>query len=158
MATIRIGIYQNANMESKAYKKFYGRIKHASTIDAEVLCKHTAMDSGIEESSVVMIYNAQQKQMKELLCNGHPIEVPGLGTFKIGVTSVGWSVADVQRRFPKFNPETDDIRHYLSARQVKQAHILFTPCESIKDALRGIKMITDKSDWEAQLLAEKTNV
>jgi hypothetical protein len=41
---------------------------------------------------------------------------------------------------------------------VKSAYILFTPCESIKSALRAIKMVTNKTEWEAQLAKEKTNV
>lgn len=149
MSTIIISVYRNTNMESKAYNKFYGRVRHTSTIDVTTVCKHAAMDSGIEESQVVLINDAQQKQMKELLCNGHPIEVPELGTFKLGVSSVGLSVEDVKRRYPKFNPETDDIRLYLTANQVKEAHILFTPSDTIKNALRSIKMVTDKSDWQA---------
>lgn len=158
MATITIKVYRNNNEKSSAYGKYYGRVAHTSVIDSTTLCLHAAMDSGIEESKIAVVYDAQQKQMKELLCNGHPINVPELGTFKLGVNSEGVTVADVQERYPQFNPETDDIRRYLSARQVKSAYILFTPCESIKSALRAIKMVTDKTEWEAQLAKEKTNV
>lgn len=155
MSKIYIKVYQNKNKRSSSYGKYFGRVKHLSTIESATLCKHTAMDSGIEESQVAVVYDAQLKQMKELLCNGHPIKVEGLGTFKLGVTSEGWSEEDVKQRDPKFDPAKDDIRKHLSAKQVKRVHLLFTPCEAIKEQLRGVKFETDKSEWEAQMLKEK---
>lgn len=147
MGKVRIRVYQNKNSKSRAYRKFYGRVSHASTIDVSTLCAHAAMDSGIERSLVPTVYDAQLKQMKELLCNGHAIKVDGLGTFKLGVESEGVSEEEVQQRHPQFDPETEDIRKYLSARQVKRARLLFTPCAEIKSALRSVKYETDKSDW-----------
>lgn len=148
MGKITIRVYQNNNKKSVGYKKFYGRVSHTSTIDATTLCKHAAMDSGIEESSVATIYDAQLKQMKEMLCNGHPIKIDGLGIFKIGLSSTGVSEQEVQQKHPDYNPETDDIRKYLNARQVKKARLLFIPCDAIKEALRGVKFESDKSDWD----------
>ncbi len=148
MGKVTIQVYQNKNRKSAAYQKFYGRIVHTTPIDAATLCKHTAMDSGIEESNVTTIYDAQLKQMKEMLCNGHPIKIDGLGIFKIGLSSTGVTEEEVKQKHPEFNPETDDIRKYLSARQVKKARLLFIPCDAIKEALRGVKFESDKSDWD----------
>ena len=147
MGKVRIKIYQNKNSKAQAYKKFYGKVQHSSTIDASTLCEHAAMDSGIERSLVPTVYDAQLKQMKELLCNGHAIKVDSLGTFKLGVESEGVTAAEVHERYPRFNPETDDIRKYWSARQVKRSRLLFTPCAEIKAALRSVKYETDKTDW-----------
>lgn len=158
MAKVKIGVYKNNNLKSLAYGKYYGCVNHTSAIDSTTLCKHAAMDSGIEESQVALIYDAQLKQMKEQLCNGHPIVVPELGTFKLGISSEGVSLADVRKRHPEFDPETEDIRKYLSAKQVKDVYILFTPCDSIKESLRGIKLETDKTIWQAQIENEKKNV
>jgi len=158
MSKIKIRVYQNHNRNSKSYKKYFGRVQHSSTVDSTTLCLHAAMDSGIESTAIAQVYDAQQKQMKEQLFNGHTIVIPELGTFKIGVASEGLSVADVQERYPQFDPETEDIRKYLSARQVKKAYLLFTPCAAIKEALRAIKFETDKVEWTAQMQQEKTNV
>ncbi len=157
MAKIKIGVYQNTNEKSLAYGKYYGQVMHTSAIDPETLCKHAAMDSGIEESHVALVYDALLKQMKEQLCNGHPIKVENLGTFKLGVSSEGWSVEDVQERYPKFDPTKDDIRKYLSAKQVKEAYILFAPCDTIKEALRSIKLESDKTEWQNVMAQEKEN-
>ncbi len=158
MGKVTIEVYQNHNSKSESYGKYYGHAVQASTIDEKTLCKHVAMDSGVEESEVAVVYDGQLKQVKELLCNGHAIKMEGLGTFKVGISSEGVSVADVQKRYPHFDPETEDICKYLTAKQVKSAHLLFTPCEEIKMALCSVKFETDKSEWAAQMNAEKNNV
>lgn len=155
MAKITIEVYKVLNIKSAAYNKYYGRVSHNSTIEASTLCQHAAMDSGIEASEVAVVYDAVLKQIKELLCNGHPIKIGGFGTLKIGISSEGWSQEDVKRRHPSFDPDKEDIRKYLSARQVKEAYLLFTPCETIKAALRGIKFETDKTVWQPQILKER---
>lgn len=156
MAQITISVYQNKNPKLKAYGKFYGRVKHSTTIDVKTLCAHTAKDSGIEEAEVVTVFDAVLKQIEEQLCNGHPIKVEGLGTMKVGVSSKGVSEQDVKKKYPKFDPATEDICKYLSARQVKSAKFLFTPCEEIKTMLRGVKFQTDKSEWADYMNQQET--
>lgn len=148
MSIIRIGVYQNNNQSSPAYKKFYGRVLHSETISSKALCAHAAKDSGIEESSISVVFDAFLKQFEEQLCGGHPIKVDWLGLFRLGVHSSGIGVNDVRKAHPEFDPDKEDIRKYVSARQVKSAHLLFTPCEEIKDLLRAVKFETDKSQWE----------
>ena len=148
MATVTINVMQNNNQYSSAYKKFYGRVQHGETISSKTLCAHAAKDSGIEESSISLVFDAFLKQFEEQLCGGHPIKVDNLGTFKVGIHSSGIGVNDVKKSHPEFDPEKDDIQKYVSAKQVKSAHLLFTPCEEIKELLRAVKFETDKSHWE----------
>ena len=157
MAKVTIEVYQILNTKSPAYGKYFGRVRQNSTIEPATLCKHAAMDSGIEEGEVAMVSDAVLKQVKELLINGHPIKVTGLGTFKLGISSEGVSSADVKKRHPEYDPSKDDIRKYLSAKQVKKAYILFTPCEAIKAQLRAVKVEIDKTEWAAQMALEKAN-
>ena len=157
MAKIKITIYQNRNKKSKNYKQFYGRVKHNPIIEPATLCAHAAKDSGIEEAKVAIVFEGILKQMKEQLCLGHPITLDEMGTFKIGVNSEGVTAEEVQRRYPQFDPETDDIRRYLSARQVKSAHLLFNPNTEVKTLLRAIKFETDKTEWASLMEIEKSN-
>lgn len=53
----------------------------------------------------------------------------------------------VKARHPEFDPTKEDIRKYLSAKQVKKARLVFIPCQEIKEALRSVKFETDKSEW-----------
>lgn len=155
MATITLNIYQNQNKQSKGYQKWYGRVKHSTPIDAATLCDHVAMDSGLERADVATVFDAVLKQIKEQLCGGHPIKIEGLGTFKIGIKSKGVSTLDIKKSHPTFDPETDDPRKYLSGRQVESSHILFTPSDEIKTLLSTVKLVTDKTEWAAQLEKEK---
>ena len=147
MGKIIIELYQNNNRKSDNYQFFYGRARKASPVDATTLSEHAASDSNIEASEIANIYDAQFKQIKELACNGHAIKLEGWGTFKISVSSKGVSEAEILERHPEFDPTKDDIRKYLSAKQIKKARLLFTPCQEIKDALRSVKFETDKSEW-----------
>lgn len=157
MAIIKIRVYQNNNEHSNAYKKFYGRVKHTTEIDPKTLCSHAAKDSGIEESDVATVFEALFKQIEELLCNGHPIRVDGLGTMKLGVTSSGVAESEVIAKYPKYDPEKEDVRKYLTARQVKGVHLLFVPCEEIKTHLRSVKFQTDKTEWEEYMKTERAD-
>ena len=155
MAQVRIRVYQNNNSYSQAYGKFYGRVLHSTEIDVPTLCAHVAMDSGVEQAQVAIVFDAVAKQMKEQLCNGHPIMVEGIGTFKVGISSEGWGETEVKKLYPNFDPEKEDIRKYLSARQVKKAYLLFAPTEEVKKMLRSVKFETDKTEWASLLEREK---
>ena len=147
MGKLIIELYQNNNEKSDNYKNFYGRVRKATSVDANTLGEHAANDSNIEASEIANIYDAEFKQIQELACNGHAIRLDGWGTFKLSVSSKGISEAEVIARHPEFDPTKDDIRKYLSANQVKKAKLVFTPCQEIKDALRSVKFETDKSEW-----------
>jgi len=147
MGKIIIKLYQNNNEKSDIYKQFFGRVRHATTIDKQTLAEHAAADSQIEASDIATVYEAQFKQIQQMVCYGHAIQVDGLGVFKLSISSEGISPEEVQRRHPEYDPEKDDIRDFLNARQVKNARLLFIPSKEIKEALRSIKFETRKSEW-----------
>lgn len=157
MASIVISVYQNKNDKSKAYGKFYGRVKHTTMVDTQLLCENAAADSGIEEADVAIIFDALLKQIKEQLCSGHPIKVENLGTMKLGISSTGVSTEDIRKRKPDFDPTKEDIRKYLTSKMVKGAHFLFTPSDEIKTLLRSVKFQTDKSEWEDYMNSQDEN-
>lgn len=95
MGKIIIELYQNNNEKSDNYKNFYGRARKATPVDATTLSEHAASDSNIESSDIANIYDAEFKQIQELACNGHAIQLDGWGTFKLTVSSKGVSEADV---------------------------------------------------------------
>lgn len=151
MAKTKLSLYRNTNQTSAAYEKYYSRVAQSTTIDAKTLCSHVAADSGIDEIYVFMVFSALIKQIREQVCNGHPIVIDNFATVKIGISSTGVSVEDVKKRVPSFDPEKDDIRKYLSANQVTSVRLLLTVSEEIRTLLRSVKFETDKSDWEELL-------
>lgn len=144
MAQVRIRVYQN-NKFSSAYGKFYGRVQHSTEISVEKLCAYVAMDSGVEQAQVAIVFDAVAKQIKEQLCNGHPIKVEGIGTFKVGISSGGWGVEEVKELYPSFNLEKDDIRKCLSAsdfragKDIEKIRLILLPDKEIKKELKNMK-------------------
>ena len=123
MAKVTIEVYQILNTKSPAYGKFFGRVRQNSTIESATLCKHAAMDSGIEEGEVAMVSDAVLKQVKELLLNGHPIRIPHLGLLKMSVNSKG----------------TTSVSEYNAGHEITNIHLVFTPDAEIKAELESLK-------------------
>lgn len=79
------------------------------------------MDSKVERSMVGSVNNAISRQIAELLCNGHPIKIPYLGTLKLGVHSKGEETA------AKYNAGND----------ISNVHLVLVPDKEIKAELNG---------------------
>ena len=79
--------------------QFYAQPIIASEISADDLNDLIAQDSQVERAEVAQVTDAICKQIKELVCNGHSIQVGTLGTFSIGFNAaVRTSEADVSGR------------------------------------------------------------
>lgn len=125
MGFIRVVPYQNTNISSSAYGKWYMRAFYDLTYDVTELAKHISQDSKVEREKVAAITRAVIKQMSEFLLNGHPIRVPHLGILKLGVSSKG--AATVQ----EYNARTD----------IKDLYVMLVPDQEIKKALREMKFV-----------------
>jgi len=125
MGSIRAEPYQNTNISSTAYGKWYFRPFYDQTLDVEELANQIMMDSKVERSKIQAVVAAVIKQMREHLCNGKPIRVPHLGLLKLGVSSKG--VATVQ----EYNAGTD----------IKNLRILLYPDQEIKRELREMRYV-----------------
>lgn len=125
MGSIRAEPYQNTNISSTAYGKWYFRPFYDQELDVEELARQIMLDSKLERSKVQTVVSAVIKQMREHLCNGKPIRVPHLGLLKLGVSSKG--VATVQ----EYNAGTD----------IKNLRILLYPDSEIKAELRAMKYV-----------------
>ncbi len=122
MGIITVTPYQNKNSKSEYYNFWYFRTCLNSTIDESDLADHIAADSKIERSRVATINNAITKQIRELLCNGHPIKIPHLGTLRLGVCSEGTATVT------EFNARTC----------IKNVHLVLVPDKEIKQELANL--------------------
>ena len=125
MGSIRAEPYQNTNISSTAYGKWYFRPFYDQTLDVEELANQIMWDSKVERSKMQAVVAAVIKQIREHLCNGKPIRVPHLGLLKLGVSSKG--VATVQ----EYNAGTD----------IKNLRILLYPDQEIKRELREMRYV-----------------
>ena len=83
-----IGFYAVNDQRSTAIRKGYSlRPQKLTTIDGRELSMHVEMDSGIDHARVEYIMASVVKQVKEMVLNGHKVELGDLGV--IGLTCQG---------------------------------------------------------------------
>ena len=83
-----IGFYAVNDQRSTAIKKGYSlRPQKLTTIDGRELSMHVEMDSRIDHARVEYIMASVVKQVKEMVLNGHKVELGDLGV--IGLTCQG---------------------------------------------------------------------
>lgn len=111
--------WQNNNSRSTTHKHWYVKPVYEQTFTTDELAEHIALDSGLERTTVNTIVAAVTKQIRELLCNGHPIRIPHLGLLKLGATSTGAAT----------------LEQFNANRNIKGLHIVLTPDKEIKQAI-----------------------
>ena len=129
MANLRL--YQNKNKKSKAYGKYYGRVKATKTLNTTQLAQHIAEHGSIITEDVLLsTINKMTKCIKELLKDGKNVKLDGLGTFYLSVTSTGdsdakaYKVADhITHVQIKFRPDGSDASIVSNARMLMDTEL-----------------------------------
>ena len=126
MANLRL--YQNKNKKSKAYGKYYGRVKATKTLNTTQLANHIAEHGSIITEDVLLsTINKMTKCIKELLKDGKNVKLDGLGTFYLSVTSTGDS----------------DAKAWTAAGNIKHVQIKFRPDGSDASIVSNARMLMD---------------
>ncbi len=113
-----INIRKNDNMQSAAYGKYYPKAVEKETITLRGLCNHMAEHNSIYGRDVINgVLTKMSGCIIELISQGNPVKIDGLGTFVPTVESEknGISLADLKAG--KWN----------AALYVKAIHIRFRP-------------------------------
>ena len=92
-----------------------------NTIDVSDLAEHIALDSHVERANIQVIVDSLIKQIREMVLNGHPIDVPHLGRFKPGLRSK-----------QAYNELFFDINQ-------SSVKIMFQPSEELKKDLKSVR-------------------
>ena len=122
---LEINIYQNKNMESKAYCKWYGRVVRRTTLNTRGLCEHIQGHGSIYTSDVVAgVIAAMRRCIPELIAQGVAVQLEGLGTFYPMLESAG----------------ADKPELYNVAEHVKGVHVRFLPDSSTLDDITSRTM------------------
>lgn len=117
---------------------FVARPVRYSTIDVNDLADHISADSRVERSKVAVITDSLIKQIREMVLNGHAIEVPHLGIFKPKIKSKMFATeedmnADSFLAKVTFRPCAELKRDLQSTRiekvEVKDSGIEMTPAQ-----------------------------
>ena len=96
-----INLRQNTNDESTAYGKYFAEIDRKEPINLKGFCRHMTEHGKIaSEQMCELVIKQMVDCMKELICQGQPVKLDGLGTFtpsvdgqKLGKSSVTDAIA-----------------------------------------------------------------
>lgn len=102
--------------------QYYAKPVLASVINADDLNDLIAQDSQVERAEVAQVTDAICKQIKELVCNGHSIQVGTLGTFSIG-----------------FNAAVQTSEAAVSGRDVRRVNVRLYESKYIKNELKATR-------------------
>ena len=168
-----INIRKNENNNSPGYGKYYPKVVEKKTISLRGLCDHMAGHNCIFGRDVIEgVLTKMVSCMVELLSQGNPVKIDGLGTFvptiesvKNGITKTDilagkWSaslyIAGIHIRFIPEGSGDDDI----TSRTFKELCALatygveekvdLTPQETDPKKKQYVKKVTPLQDWIAE--------
>lgn len=97
-----------------------------SLISERDLVNHASEDSGVPKAMMRAAFDAIMLQVKELLLNGHSIQLGNLGTMRFSIRCKA----------------CDDPRD-ISVNNVKTRRIVFTPSVEMKNEIKKVKFTLD---------------
>ena len=144
MAKIIYEVYQNQNEHSRAFGKFYARVKYLESLNTRRLSNHIAEHGSIYTPDVV--YGVMEKFRScliEMLLESKRVKIEGLGTFYATIEcSKGGAVSkdkfNVQKNIEglhiRFLPEQEQETNISSRQFLKQAE--FVNVEALQAKLK----------------------
>ena len=112
-----INLRQNKNDDSTAYGKYYAEVDSKEPLNLKGFAKHMTGHGKIADYQMCVLVLGQVVDcMTELLAQGQPVKLDGLGTFYPTIEGTG----------------ADSVLEYLPAVNIKGVHLRFLP-EGTKD-------------------------
>lgn len=124
--------YQDKSKDTVRSGKWYARPSYHGTVDERGLAREIEKQSTVAEADVLAVLSALVGVMTSALKDTKRVRLTGLGTFKMGVSTA-----------------PAESREKLTVRNIKGAHILFTP-DGDKDGSTGTvtRAMTAGIDYE----------
>ena len=126
----------NAAFKKVAILKKEGYVSRAVTyskIDGDEVLELAAQTSGINQAQLSAGMYAIRQSFVNFLLNGHSVELPGVGIFRVGV-----------------NAKMVDEATKVSVDQIYRRKIHFLPSTVLKDRLTRISFSTDPTEMDAE--------
>ena len=102
-----INIRKNDNALSEAYGKYYPKAVEKQTISLRGLCNHMAEHNSIYGRDIIQgVLMKMSGCIVELLSQGNPVKIDGLGTFVPTVESEMSGISKADLIAGKWNPQT----------------------------------------------------
>ena len=103
--------YQSTNTHSKAYGRTYGRAVMIGTAGIEEVAAQIQESCTLTRHDIVAVLSALGPVMSRIMQNSKRVQLPFLGTFKLGVYTIGEEKAE----------------DFSTHKNIKGVHVLFHP-------------------------------
>lgn len=110
------------NVAIKEKRMFVTRVVRYNTVSSDVFLKHVAADSGLSEAVASVAIGAINKQIKQMLLNGHSFPIGNLFYLRYG-----------------FNCLASGTLGEVSARKIYNQRIICRPTKNMTTKLREVK-------------------
>lgn len=104
---------------------FVSRTVTYSKISGDEMLEYAALNSGINQGQLAAAMFAIQQSFQNFLMNGHSVELPGVGTFRVGV-----------------NAHMVEHAEDVVAEKIYRRKVLFVPSKRIKAQLSNVNFTT----------------
>jgi len=120
---VKIKAIERANpQDAAAPKKFYAHAIASKKVDLERLAYLVSNQCTVRESDCYAVLLALQHNIMDELNQGNIVKLDKLGSFQIGVRSVG-----------------KELQEDVSADTVKSAHLNFRPAKRMRNMLKNVE-------------------
>ena len=93
--TMLVDLYKNNNSTSKNYGQYYGRIFRRKGLNLKGFAKHISEHGSLVKYDLaVLVLQNIVSCLREMMVQGIPVKLDGLGTFSPGITGVGANSID----------------------------------------------------------------
>ena len=103
-------------------ERFVTRVVRYNTISSDVFLKHVAADSGLSEAVASVAIGAINKQIKQMLLNGHSFPIGNLFYLRYG-----------------FNCRANTTLNGVTARDIYNQRIICRPTKNMTTKLREVR-------------------
>ncbi|MBQ9640471.1 MAG: HU family DNA-binding protein [Bacteroidaceae bacterium] len=100
--------------------------KRYNTIHADELIQLCAKDCGLTDAQIAVGCRAYTQEVRQLLFNGHSVQIGNLGTFRIG-----------------FRAKAVENAEDVSTDLIRRRRVIFTPSPELREELNKVGFIVD---------------
>ena len=123
---------KNINEKSSAYGKYYVEVDNAETLTTEGLVQHIRNHNcAVGEEAIAAVLKKLGECVPELVAQGQPVKIDGLGIFRATASSAGADEADAKRKDfqlasllkgirMRFLPQSDSFKNLTSKRFLEE--------------------------------------
>jgi len=111
---------------------YVSRAIRYSTIGKKTVVNMASADTGVSKAVLTGFYNALEKQVEQMVCNGHTIYWPGIGYLRLAI-----------------NAKAVAAKENISANLIRRVKLQLRPSDELRDELKSVNFeVVDIDDGE----------